>query len=152
MLPSVFPLEVFLLRRCTSPVVLLQRRVSCKLPAPLRSIPLQAISRLLVPLHPSPSPGLQWDRMLAAVLTAPCTISHNWHHAIITSHQSNPAIPLLMSDSGPNRAPRSHICHATHIHTHVHTHADWKTKKQLACGNTGYWIMVISEQSEHKCI
>ena len=88
------------------------------------------------PFIPPSSLGLQWDRTPAAVLTAPWTISHNWHHAIITSHQSNPCLPLLMSDSGPTRPALSHICHScTHTHTHtcVHMLAE-KKKKKLSCG------------------
>lgn len=42
-----------------------------------------------------------------------------------TSHQSNPALPLLMSDFGPNRPTRSHICHSC-MHTQILTLAEKK--------------------------
>lgn len=101
-------------------------------------LPCGASPFRLSPAHSLPfilphSFGLQWDRMPEAVLTALWTISHNWHHAIITSHQSNPCLPLLMSDSDPTRPARLHICHGC---TNVH---GWG-KKKLSCGKAAFWI------------
>lgn len=98
------PLEVFFVQAlyvssCSCP----ERGASCKRPPlPCGASPFrQSPAHIAPPLHPSLSQGLQGDGTPAAVLRAPGTVSHNWHCAIITSHHSNPCLPLLMSYSGP---------------------------------------------------
>lgn len=93
---------------------------------PFRLAPAHAL-----PFIPPRSFGLWWDRMLEAVLTAPPTISHRWHHAIVTSHQSNPCLAPLMSDSDPTRPTLLRICHGC---THVHGWDGKKEKKELSRG------------------
>lgn len=50
------------------------------------------------------------------------------HHYI--SSVSNPALPLLVSDFGPNRPTRSHICHGF-THTQTHAYSRWLKKTLL---------------------
>lgn len=103
--PSVFPpLRCFSCKQCTSPVVLAQREGHpASVPrSPAEHPPSSNLppTSLLLFIPPSPK-GLQGDGTPAAVLRAPGIVSHNWHCAIITSHHSNPCLPLLMSYSGP---------------------------------------------------
>lgn len=115
MLPSVFPpLRCFF---CTGDVCLQLFFLRSGHPAPPQSIPplgylpptrSPSSPPLLLLLLLLPGAPARETRMPAAVLPATWTVSHNWHHAIITSHQSNPRLPRLMSDSGPNRPASSH--------------------------------------------
>ena len=148
MLPSVFPLEVFLYRRCTSPVILLQKGASCKHPAPPPSVPLQAISR---PLAPPSS------------LLPPWGSSETGRQQLFSQHPGPfhttgimPSLHLIKVTpaylySCPTLAPLDLLSHTsvTAAHTHTHTRACtcWlrKKKKSSLVGKEGFRITVVSK-------
>jgi len=134
-LPSVFSPWGVLYMRSMSPVVPLQwgHPTNILLPCGASPFRLSPAHSLLFILHPPP--GAPVSRTSAAVLTAPWTISHNWHHAIITSNQSNLWLPLLLPSSCPTRPTLSHICHKkTQTHKVTETYSNDKA---------GFWITVV---------